>query len=145
MLCGFSTKCLMTPREFIHVLFILSLGRIWNFFHKLSSSSNFGYGATTKLGPSADYIGIKVFVLPLNQLEFTVIELIILQRILLILAFYSHYNIMFPICIKALYRPLYINLHKIRTWALTTHQGLISKSMQIQQSRQIKVAKNYSF
>ena len=34
--------------------------------------------------------------------------------------FYSHYNTMLPIFIKALYHPPFLNLH----------QGLISKSMQ---------------
>ena len=50
-----------------YAVFTLSLGRIWNFFHKLSSSSNFAYSYTVKPRPSADYIGMKMSVLnPLN-------------------------------------------------------------------------------
>ena len=52
------------------------------FFHKLSSSFCLAYSATVKTRLSADYIGMKISVLPPTQLEFTVIELTILQRIL---------------------------------------------------------------
>ena len=37
---------------------------------------------------------------------------------------------MLPICIKALYHPLFLNLHKIPALGLTIHQGLVSKPMQ---------------
>ena len=49
-------------------------------------SSNFAYSATVKPRPSAESIGMKISVLPLMRLVFTVIELPILQRILQILA-----------------------------------------------------------
>ena len=40
--------------------------------------------------------------------------------------------------IKVLCHHPFLNLHKIRHLGLSIHQGLISKSMQIQQSGQIK-------
>ena len=55
-------------------------------FHKLSPISNFGYGTTVKPRPLEDYIGMKISVLPHTQLELTVIEIRILQRILQVLA-----------------------------------------------------------
>ena len=45
-------------------------------------SCNFAYSATVKPRPSADYIGMKISVLPTTQLEFTVIESTNLQGIL---------------------------------------------------------------
>ena len=47
--------------------------------------SKFAYSATLKLRPSANYIGMKISVLPPTKLDFTVIELTIRQRILQIL------------------------------------------------------------
>ena len=41
--------------------------------------SNFGYSATVKPRPSAEYIGMKISVLPSTQLVLTVIELPFLQ------------------------------------------------------------------
>ena len=40
------------------------------------------YSATVKPRPSADYIDMKISILPPTQLEFTVIEPTVLQRIL---------------------------------------------------------------
>ena len=45
-------------------------------------SCNFAYSATVKPRPSADYIGMKISILPPIQLVFNVIELAVLQRIL---------------------------------------------------------------
>ena len=53
---------------------------LWAFFTNSVPSSNFGYSATLKPRPSADYIGMKISVLPPTQLVFTLIELTILQR-----------------------------------------------------------------
>ena len=41
--------------------------------------SNFGYSATVKPRPLAEYIGMKISVLPSTQLVLTIIELPVLQ------------------------------------------------------------------
>ena len=44
------------------VLFILSLGKIWNFFHKFNPNSKFSYSVAVKAILSADFIGMKISV-----------------------------------------------------------------------------------
>ena len=52
------------------------------FFTNSFPSSNFAHCAAVKPRPSADYIGLKILVLPPTQLVFIAIELTMLQRIL---------------------------------------------------------------
>ena len=63
-----------------YVLIILRLGRIWNFFHKLSSRSNFAYSATVQPRLSSYFISMKISVLPPTQQNSTVIELTTLHK-----------------------------------------------------------------
>ena len=119
------------------VLFTLSLDMILNFFHKLSLSSYFTYSATVKprlyWHENISFIthSTRTYCHRLNNStpNFTNTS-IVLSGYHNNTLFYSHYNIMLPICIKALFHPPFLNLQRIRGLGLTLHQGLVSKSMQ---------------
>ena len=84
---------------------------------------------TLKQRVSAEYIGMRISVLPPTRLVFTVIVLPVLQRLLQMfqeeyfynVLFYSHNNAILPICRKALYYLPLLDPQRISALELTIH------------------------